>query len=109
MPGTDPKKLNRQLIKNWKFLRINLSGCSVNAKSEKQGPFRHSLFQVFSILNKAMNLCYYGYLGDANMVNQLADSHRAVDADQVQAIAKSIFNDSNASTLYYKSAQETTK
>ncbi len=65
-------------------------------------------FSSISILNKAMNLCYYGYLGDANMVNQLADSYRAVDAGQIQAIANSIFNDSNASTLYYKSAQEST-
>lgn len=108
MSGTDPKKAESAIDKELEVFK-NKPVRLQELRKVKNKVLSALAFSSISILNKAMNLCYYGYLGDANMVNQLADSYRAVDADQVQAIAKSIFNDSNASTLYYKSAQETTK
>jgi zinc protease len=107
MPGVDPVNAEIAIDKEldtFKNKPVRLQ----ELRKVKNKVLSALAFSSISILNKAMNLCYYGYLGDANMVNQLADSYRAVDAGQIQAIANSIFNDSNASTLYYKSAQEST-
>lgn len=59
-------------------------------------------FSGISILNKAMNLCYYALLGNADMVNQLPARYRDVSAEQIRAVSNRIFREENASTLTYK-------
>jgi len=108
MPGIDPAKAEMAVDKELEAFKNKLISPR-ELRKVKNKVLSALAFSGISILNKAMNLCYYGYLGDAHMVNQLADNYRSVDAEQIQAIANSIFNDANASTLFYKSAQTAAK
>jgi predicted Zn-dependent peptidase len=59
-----------------------------------------------SILNKAMNLAYHELLGDAEMINKEVDLFRKIDRKMVIDNTNRYFNDSNCSTLYYKSSRK---
>lgn len=103
-PGTDPKiaeaaidaqigALQKKIIPDRELRKVKNKVLSALA------------FSGISILNKAMNLCYYALLGDANMVNQLPARYRDVNAAQIQAISNRIFCEENASTLIYHAKQ----
>ncbi len=55
-----------------------------------------------NILDKAMNLAYYEFLGDAQLLNNEIDKYRAVKAEDITRVAKNLFVETNCSTLYYK-------
>lgn len=55
-----------------------------------------------SILEKAMNLAYYEWLGDAQLLNDELAVYENVNKDQLQAIAKELFKEQNSNTLFYK-------
>ena len=59
-----------------------------------------------SILNKAINLAYYNWMGDVNMVNSEDEKYQQVSIEQIQRVAKQIFNKNNCSTLYYMSKKK---
>lgn len=59
------------------------------------------VFSDMSVLDKAMELCYFELLGDANKINNEIEKYRAVDADSIQKTAQSLFRKENCSTLYY--------
>lgn len=64
--------------------------------------------QVFgetSIANRAMNLCYYEVLGNAEDVNLQAEKYRAIDGDKIRQQAERIFRQENCSTLIYLPAK----
>lgn len=54
-----------------------------------------------SILNKAMNLGFFGLLGDPHKINQEMSRYLSVGADELRSFAQKTFIDSNSSTLYY--------
>jgi predicted Zn-dependent peptidase len=59
------------------------------------------LFNEMSALNKAMNLCFFELLGDANMVNEEMEKYRSVDPDQIHRVANELLRKDNCSTLFY--------
>lgn len=59
------------------------------------------VFGETSILNKAMNLCYYEMLGDASLINSEAERYRAIAAGDLIAVASELFNEGASSTLRY--------
>jgi predicted Zn-dependent peptidase len=56
-------------------------------------------FQEQGILNRAMNLCYYELLGDANEINHENDHYRKIHSTDIQRMAKTILQRSNCSLL----------
>jgi predicted Zn-dependent peptidase len=63
-------------------------------------------FEETSVLNKAMNLAFYELLGNAENINLEVQKYRSVTPLDIQNIAKKVLNESNCSTLYYKSKQK---
>ncbi len=59
-------------------------------------------FGLTSANEKALNLCQYELLGDANLLNTVVDSYRMITNTDIQRVAKKIFATTNCSTLYYK-------
>lgn len=60
------------------------------------------VFSETNYLNKAMNLAFHEFLGDANGINNEIDKYRAVTAQQILNVASEIITESNCSTLFYK-------
>jgi zinc protease len=61
----------------------------------------HLVFSEMSLLNKAMNLAYYEWLGDAALVNQEAEAYQRVSVEQLKRVAHTVLAPENSSTLYY--------
>ena len=53
------------------------------------------------IAHRALNLAFCEMLGDAGMVNDLTASYNKVDDSEINAVAKDIFREENASVIYY--------
>lgn len=60
-------------------------------------------FSRTDILNKAMELAYFEFLGGAELINTIDTNYSEVSKEQIVNNAKSIFKDTNLSCLYYKS------
>ncbi len=63
-------------------------------------------FGEISITNKSMNLAKYELLGNADMINTETDKYHNVDNSEIQKISRILFDNSNCSTLYYKSVKK---
>ena len=61
------------------------------------------VFSNTNVLNKAMNLCFYELLGDANEVNQEVELYNRVNPEMVMIAAKKYLQPDNCSSLHYKS------
>ena len=64
------------------------------------------LFSEQSVLDKAMNLAYYEWLGDAELANTTIERYNAVTAEDLRKQAGEILRAENSSTLYYYSTQK---
>jgi zinc protease len=64
------------------------------------------LFSELSVLDKAMNLAYYEWLGDPALVNTTIDRYLQVTAGEIKTEAAKILRKENCSTLYYYSTQK---
>ncbi len=62
----------------------------------------NTLFGEINVMNKAMNLGYYDFLGDTALVNREVEAYRAVDAERIRAFSRRIFRPENGSTLIYR-------
>jgi len=62
----------------------------------------HLLFTRINILNQAMNLGYYEWLGDASMMATEMDAYRSVSREEIRAEAGRIFREENCSCLIIK-------
>lgn len=62
-------------------------------------------FDKTSVLNKAMNLAYYEWLGDASLLNDEPAKYKKVSIDDVKRVASSIFRRENLSELRYEPVQ----
>lgn len=60
------------------------------------------VFGEVELLNRAMNLAFFAFLGNADLINQEAEKLQKVTGEDIQAIAKAILTPSNSTTLYYK-------
>lgn len=59
------------------------------------------VFSELSILDKAMNLAFYELLGDAQEYNREVDKYLNVSPEDIQAVATTLFQSNNSSTLLY--------
>lgn len=59
-------------------------------------------FQEQGLLNRAMNLCIYELLGDANGVNEENNLYQQITSEQIQDLAKEILRKENCSLLRVK-------
>lgn len=60
------------------------------------------VFGETNVLNKAMNLAYFELLGDASMINLEVERYAKVTPEAIRELARSMFDDSKSSVLYYK-------
>lgn len=58
-------------------------------------------FSEYSTVNKAINLSFFEFLGDANLINSETDIYRAVTVEDLYRQANTIFQTSHAKTLFY--------
>lgn len=63
-------------------------------------------FQEQGLLNRAMNLCMYELLGDANGVNEENNLYQSITAEQIKIVANQLFKKENTSLLRVKSIKE---
>jgi len=62
--------------------------------------------QVFSrigLLNIAMELAYYEWLGDPRMINHAQEAYEQVSKEDIIRVANEVFTEGNLSCIYYKS------
>jgi zinc protease len=64
------------------------------------------IFSETDILNKSVNLAYYEFLGDADLVNQEICKYNSVKTDSILKVSNTIFKEENTTTLYYKSKEQ---
>lgn len=62
----------------------------------------NTLFGELNVMNKAMNLCYYEFLGDLELVNREIDDYRSIDTERIFDFVKRTFRPENSSTLIYR-------
>lgn len=67
------------------------------------------VYSEISGLDKAMNLCYFELLGDAQMANAEIDKYLMVTTSDVQRVARNIFTSQNSTTLYYRAKTQDTQ
>ncbi len=63
-------------------------------------------FQEQGLLNRAMNLCMYELLGDANGVNEETQLYQSITPEQIQEVAKEILRKENCSVLRVKATKQ---
>ncbi len=56
-------------------------------------------FQEQGTLNRAMNLCYYEMMGDANEINHESDHYKAIHSDDIRRVSNDLFRKENCSLL----------
>ena len=61
-------------------------------------------FQDQGILNRAMQLCNYELLGDAEMVNQESEIYHRITSEDIQRVAQSTLQKTNCSLLKVKAS-----
>jgi len=59
------------------------------------------IFSETNVLNKAMNLAKFMHLGDISLIQKEIKKYSNVSIEQIQNVAKQLFNTNNDSTLYY--------
>lgn len=87
----------------------NLSSSYINEEELEKVKNRIESQEVFSrtnILNKATDLAYYEFLGDASMINSEIEKYRQKTPDDLKDYAGTIFNHKNCSVLYYLSSKK---
>ena len=60
-----------------------------------------NVFGEMSVLNKAMSLCFYELLGDAEKINEEVGIYNSITPSDIQRVANEIFKKSNCSVLNY--------
>lgn len=60
-------------------------------------------FEKTTILNRAMNLAIYDYIGDAELINTNSDRYQQLTLDDIRQAIAEYLRPTNCSTLYYLS------
>lgn len=60
-------------------------------------------FEDMSIMSRASSLANYELLGDANLMNTELERYQSVTAADIRDYSRTIFNENNSNTLYYRS------
>ncbi len=62
----------------------------------------NTLFGELNVMNKAMNLGYYEFLGDLPLINREVEEYRSIDTERIFDFAHRTFRPTNSSTLIYR-------
>lgn len=62
----------------------------------------NTLFGELNVMNKAMNLCYYEFLGDLPLINREVEEYRSIDTERIFDFCRRTFRPENSSTLIYR-------
>lgn len=62
----------------------------------------NTLFGEINVMNKAMNLGYYDFLGDTELVNREVAEYHAIDPERIFDFCRRTFRPENSSTLIYR-------
>jgi predicted Zn-dependent peptidase len=104
-PGETFEKIDSEI---WKVLEVLknklLSDSDLERIKNKISTSKE--FQEQGLLNRAMNLCLYELLGDANGVNEEASLYESITAAHIHTIANEILITENCSLLKIKAIQE---
>jgi zinc protease len=88
-----------ELITNKEIDDSELDRLKIKVRTAKE-------FQEQGILNRAMNLCYFELLGDANGVNEEKYIYQAITSKMLRDTAKHILRKENCSLLKIKSKRD---
>lgn len=66
-------------------------------------------FSNINILNKAMNLAYYEFLGSAEMINHQLEEHHSVEREEIASVCSDLFDPSKAYVFHYIASPVATK
>lgn len=99
--GTDPLAVEEAI---W----VELEGVKAQVKARELEKVKHKAeasteFSEMGIANKALNLAYFEWLGDANGCNRQTEYYNSVTETEVSEAAKVIFRKENCSILRYLS------
>ena len=61
----------------------------------------HYVFSLYKPIERAMNLAYYEWLGDSDLINTEPENYQKVSSEQIQRLAQATFVPENSSALYY--------
>ena len=62
-------------------------------------------FSEINILNRAMSLAFFEWLGDADMINHQMEKYAKVTAKDIKELANKIFIENNCCELIYRKLQ----
>lgn len=62
-------------------------------------------FSHIKALDRAMNLCYFEYLGNIDHINKEVDCYQELTIDFIQKVARETFVDEKSNTLYYETKE----
>ncbi|MBQ1939182.1 MAG: insulinase family protein, partial [Alistipes sp.] len=65
----------------------------------------NTLFGELNVMNKAMNLCYYDFLGDVSLINREVGIYRSITAERIRDFILRTFREEQCSTLVYRAAK----
>jgi predicted Zn-dependent peptidase len=85
-------------IKSHPITETELDRLMIKIKTSKE-------FQEQGLLNRAMNLCNFELLGDANGINEEHDIYNAIRPSHIQETALRLLNPTNCSLLKVKATQ----
>lgn len=60
------------------------------------------VYGEISVLNKALNLAYYTYLGDPKMINSQMEVYQSITSAEIREIAAKLLTEANCSELVYE-------
>ncbi len=101
-PDSSLEELDKELwlvLEEYKTIPINdeeLKRLKLKIRTSRE-------FQEQALLNRAMNLCFYELLGDANGMNEEAQIYQAIESTHLLALAQSLLLKENCSLLEIKS------
>lgn len=59
-------------------------------------------FSEVNILNRAMSLAYYTWLGDTSLINMQGEKYQQITAEDILRVARNILTRENCNELYYE-------
>ncbi len=104
-PGETFEKIDTEIWKVLEELKHNLLSDS-DLERIKNKISTAKEFQEQGLLNRAMNLCLFELLGDANGINEEATLYESITAAHIHTIANEILTTNNCSLLKIKAIKE---
>ncbi len=104
-PGETFEKIDAEIWKVLEELKHNLLSDS-DLERIKNKISTAKEFQEQGLLNRAMNLCLFELLGDANGINEEATLYESITAAHIHTIANEILTTNNCSLLKIKAIKE---